>query len=267
VFTAGIDVGSVATKVVLLNENGVSYYLERPTGWNPRQASHEAYQELLHRARLDEAAVTAVVATGYGRIVLSFADWTATEITCHARGARYLVPEASLVIDIGGQDSKVIRIAPNGRVLDFVMNDKCAAGTGRFLTVLATALGVEVGELGALGREAEPAAINSMCTVFAESEVVGLLAEGVPKEQIARGLHEAIARRLASMAKRLGYAPGAPIAFTGGVARNPGVRQALEKRLGVPLVAPELCQFSGALGAALLARERPPGRPATGHRG
>lgn len=256
VFTVGIDVGSVATKVVLLNREKVCC-LERPTGWSPKQSGRDTYLELLHREGLEESEVYRVVATGYGRVALSFAHRAVTEISCHARGARHLCPGAGLVIDIGGQDSKVIQVGPGGRVQDFVMNDKCAAGTGRFLTVLAAALGLDVSELGDLGHGAEPAPINSMCTVFAESEVVGLLAEGMPKERIVRGLHEAIARRVAGMAGRLarGAGTGFPAVFTGGVARNAGVWRALENRLGVGVVVPDLCQFAGALGAALLARE------------
>jgi predicted CoA-substrate-specific enzyme activase len=246
----------VATKVVLLN-NEKAYHLEHPTGWSPKQVGHGTYVELLRQKGLTEQEVVRVVATGYGRIALSFAHRTMTEIRCHARGARQLVPDAGLVVDIGGQDSKVIRINSRGDVLDFAMNDKCAAGTGRFLTVLATALGLDVSELGLLDQRVEPVAINSMCTVFAESEVVGLLAEGVSRERIVHGLHEAIAQRVGTMARRLGRGTvtGRTVVFIGGVARNTGVRQALEERLGVPVVVPELCQFAGALGAALLARE------------
>lgn len=254
--TAGIDVGSVATKAVLVNRAQL-FHLERPTGWSPRQAGRDTYTELLRLAGADSRNVSRVVVTGYGRVALDFADRSVTEITCHARGARYLCPGVGLVLDIGGQDSKVIRIDSGGRVLDFVMNDKCAAGTGRFLTVLAAALGLDVSELGDLGREVKPAVINSMCTVFAESEVVGLLAEDVPKERIVRGIHDSIARRMAGMAGRLsrGLDAGALVVFTGGVARNAGVREALEARLGLPVVVPRLCQYAGALGAALLAAE------------
>jgi predicted CoA-substrate-specific enzyme activase len=192
-----------------------------------------------------------VVATGYGRIALSFAHKAVTEITCHARGIASLLPAARMIIDIGGQDSKVIKIADNGQVLDFVMNDKCAAGTGRFLEVIAAKLGADVNELSDLAAGEEPVELNSMCTVFAESEVVGLLAQGRGKGEIVAGLNRAIARRIAGMAGRLSCSP--PAAFTGGVARNESLAQTLEKHLNMPLTVPDQCQFSGAIGAMLIA--------------
>lgn len=252
-WTVGIDIGSVATKVVLLNQTEM-YRIVCPTGWSPRQAGREAYQELLARSGCAAEEVRYVVATGYGRVSLDFADRSVTEISCHARGAHYLSAGVSLVIDIGGQDSKVIRVDGSGRVEDFIMNDKCAAGTGRFLQVMANALGCEVDELGAMTEDAEPVKINSMCTVFAESEVVGLLAEGVPKERIVQGLHQSIARRVAGMAARMGKPP--KVVFTGGVARNEGVCRALEREMGAPVEVPDLCQYAGAIGAALIGRDR-----------
>lgn len=248
--TAGIDVGSTATKVVLLDDDEI-YSRVKPTGWSPRQAGLEAYLELLAAEGYQEKQVDIIVATGYGRIALDFAQKVVTEITCHGRGAAYLVPDADLVIDIGGQDSKVIKIDKGGKVLDFAMNDKCAAGTGRFLQVMATTLGLDVSELADVSEGQSPVAINNMCTVFAESEVIGLLAQGASKGAIVAGLHASIAKRMATMAGRIGN--GNKIIFTGGVALNEGVRKSLEAELGKVYV-PKECQLVGALGAALIGR-------------
>jgi predicted CoA-substrate-specific enzyme activase len=252
VLVAGIDVGSVSTKAVIIDNNRFSS-LVTATGWSPRDAGQEAYQRLLEQNNYETDQVACIVATGYGRISLPFADKTVTEVTCHARGAAYLVPNSHLVIDVGGQDSKVIKIDDEGRVLDFAMNDKCAAGTGRFLQVIAAALGSDVSELGELSDGHVPLALNSMCTVFAESEVIGLLAQGKAKGEIVAGLHQSVARRVASMAQRMGVK--GKVAFTGGVARNNGVKKSLEAHLGIPVIVPENCQLAGAIGAALIARD------------
>jgi predicted CoA-substrate-specific enzyme activase len=251
--TVGIDVGSITTKAVLINGNDWQG-LMLPTGCSPREAGQNAFEQILDRSGLTPADVSYVVGTGYGRISLPFIDKAITEITCHARGAHQLIRDADMVIDIGGQDSKVILIDEEGRVINFAMNDKCAAGTGRFLQVMAAVLGADVSELADLARGAEPVQISSMCTVFAESEVVSLLAQGVPKERIIAGIHRSVASRVASMAGRLGR--GKRITFTGGVARNEGVREFLARELGQDVtVAPEP-QLAGALGAALLAMDR-----------
>lgn len=210
-------------------------------------------QTIIEPSRIHIQQVDYVVGTGYGRISLPFANKVITEITCHGRGAAYLLPGSHLVIDIGGQDSKVIKIDDKGQVLDFVVNDKCAAGTGRFLQVIAAALGVDVSELAELSARQPPITINSMCTVFAESEVVGLLAEGKNKGEIVAGLHLAISRRIANMAQRLGVVD--KVIFTGGVAKNEGVRRYLQQQLGVPVIVPEGCQFAGAIGAALIGHD------------
>ncbi|TEB07531.1 R-phenyllactate dehydratase activator [Pelotomaculum schinkii] len=251
--TVGIDVGSITTKAVLLN--GTTWQsLLLPTGCSPRDAGKSVFEQILDRASLSPADVDCVVGTGYGRISLPFIDKAITEITCHARGALHLVNGTDMVIDIGGQDSKVIMIDEQGRVINFAMNDKCAAGTGRFLQVMAAVLGADVSDLADLARGAEPVQISSMCTVFAESEVVSLLAQGVSKERIISGIHRSVAGRVASMAGRLGR--GRRITFTGGVARNGGVREFLARELGQEVtVAPEP-QMAGAIGAALLARDR-----------
>jgi len=198
--------------------------------------------------------LSSIVATGYGRINVPFADKSITEITCHALGANWLNPGTRTVIDIGGQDSKVISIDENGRVVDFIMNDKCAAGTGRFLEVMAQALGVKTEELGNESlKSKKKITISSMCTVFAESEVISLVAEGCAKEDIIRGLHKAISNRICSMACRLRLEN--IITLTGGVAKNTGMVQALKKRLKAKVYVPEEPQIVGALGAAIAARK------------
>jgi len=191
------------------------------------------------------------VATGYGRNTVDFADTTITEITCHARGVRHLVPDARTVIDIGGQDSKLIRMNPRGAVQDFVMNDRCAAGTGCFLEVVAKRLDLTLDALGDVaGRSRTPAAISSMCVVFAETEIIGLLAAGTSPEDIVAGVQTSIATRVASMA---GRSVESPVVFTGGVAMIPGMDAALQSALGCPVAIAPQPQLSGALGAAILA--------------
>lgn len=252
--TAGIDIGSLSTDVVILKEGAVAGHAIVPTGSGGPQVARRALRQALQAGGIDGDDIHYIVATGYGRVSLDFAHRKVTEIACHARGAHRLVPSVLTVIDIGGQDSKVIRITPEGRVADFVMNDKCAAGTGRFLEVMARALEVEVERLGDISAGASAgAAISSMCTVFAESEVVSLVAGGRPVEEIVRGLHEAVAERIAAMAHRVGLE--APVMMTGGVAKNSGVVTSLQSRLGVEIIVPPEPQIVGALGAAVMVAE------------
>ncbi|MBM7868204.1 acyl-CoA dehydratase activase [Heliomicrobium gestii] len=260
---AGIDAGSTAVKLVLDDGNRRSVW-QRPSGWSPGETARELLQEALAAWGRKREDVAHICGTGYGRVNLPFLDSAVTEIACHARGAVHLRPGAQLVIDIGGQDAKGILVGATGRVLDFVMNDKCAAGTGRFLAVMAHALGMEVAEMGALvPGEGLPMAgihphpINAMCTVFAESEVIGLLNQGVDRRAIIAGLHQSVARRVAAMVARLGAS--GPVLFTGGVARNAGVGAALEKELGCPVEVNEQSPFAGAIGAVLIAREKAAG--------
>ena len=252
----GIDIGSVATKGVLIQGN-IHWRAMVPTGWSPRDAGQVIITQLLDNSRIDRQDVEHIYATGYGRVAFDEADKTITEIKCHGRGIAELYPEVRTIIDIGGQDSKVIRIGEDGRVADFAMNDKCAAGTGRFLQVMATALGLDVSELGQNEEPARMLAINSMCTVFAESEIIGLLARGNAKSGIIAGLHQSVGKRVAAMARRLGV--NKEVAFTGGVALNPGVKRALQEEIGCSVIVPETCQYTGALGAALLACKDIPG--------
>ena len=194
-----------------------------------------------------------VVATGYARDIISIADSTVTEITCHARGIHHTVPEARTVIEIGGQDSKLLRLGPDGRVRDFAMNDRCAAGTGRFLEMVATRLGVTLSDLGAMaGASSRPVVISSMCVVFAETEIIGLLASRTPKEDIVAGVEQSIASRVAAM---IGRKVDPPVVLTGGVALVPGMDKALSQVIEHPVsIAPDP-QMSGALGAALIAAD------------
>jgi predicted CoA-substrate-specific enzyme activase len=249
IISAGIDVGAATTKAVILKDNAVAGYSISPTGFNFLKASKDVYGDALNSAGLKGSDVEIVWATGYGKNNVKFAHGTVSEITAHARGVNFLFPEALGIIDIGGQDSKAI-LLEKGKVVYFLMNDKCAAGTGKFLEYTARALEVPIHGLGKLARRSEtPASISSMCTVFAESEVISLRAKGFSKEDIAAGLVWSIARRVAVMARQAGLKSN--IIFTGGVAKNVGIKAALEKELGVELLVPSEPQITGALGAAL----------------
>lgn len=252
---AGIDVGSLSTEAVLVDEAGeiVSYAI-LPTEANSTEAGEAALEKALSKKNILRARIKRLVATGYGRVSIPFADKQVTEISCHAKGAQHLFPETRTVIDIGGQDSKVIRVNEEGKVLDFGMNDKCAAGTGRFLEVMAAKLGVALDDMGPLSERTEgEAIISSVCTVFAESEVVSLVARNHPKEEIIRGLHRAIINRVFSMVTSVGVHPD--ITMSGGVAKNQGLVKLMEERLGKPIHVYQEPQIIGALGAALLARK------------
>jgi predicted CoA-substrate-specific enzyme activase len=249
----GIDIGSVATKGVIINGDDRQQAIV-PTGWSSRDAGNNVISKLLELAGVSREEVDHIFVTGYGRVAFDQADRAVTEIKCHARGIAELYQEVRTIIDIGGQDSKVIRVDENGRVIDFAMNDKCAAGTGRFLQVMANVLGMDVSELGQSEAPEQKQAINSMCTVFAESEIIGLLARGIGKEGIIAGLHQSVGKRVAAMAKRIGVKE--KVAFTGGVALNSGVKRALEEELGCLVMVPDICQYTGALGGALLACQR-----------
>ena len=252
--TAGIDIGSTTTKAVILEgERGMIGSAVMPTGGNNRITAEKVFHEALSRANTTSGEVDHICATGYGRDNVSFADRQVTEITCHATGIHALFPETRTIVDIGGQDTKSIQIDDAGRVVNFVMNDKCAAGTGRFLGVMANALGVQVEELGNLSGQSNSAVkISSMCTVFAESEVVSLVAKGTPVQDIIRGIHNAIATRSVILLKKLNTSE--PVAMSGGVANNKGMVSCLEEKLKLKIDIPEHPQIVGALGAAILAR-------------
>jgi predicted CoA-substrate-specific enzyme activase len=250
----GIDIGSLATKVALLdNGNLLDFRTERST-FDFKRIGLNLFTDVLEANNLKRDDVF-VMSTGYGRNTIDFADDRITEITAHARGVQFFFQEAHSVIDIGGQDSKAILISEKtGNVIDFQMNDKCAAGTGRFLEVMANALEVPIDQIGGLSLKSNnPASISSTCTVFAESEVISLFAKGTKKENIAAGIHKSIARRVAGMAKRIGVAP--LLVFCGGVAKNVAVKKFLEEELGFEIVTPDQPQLTGAIGAALIAQE------------
>ena len=247
---AGIDVGSAQTKAVLLNiDSQVVSRASLPTGWNPKESAEKTLALLLNQAGVRQADV--IVATGYGRVTLPFAQKNLTEISCHARGASHLFPTAGVVIDIGGQDSKVISVGPGGSVLDFVMNDKCAAGTGRFLQSVAALLDLGIDELCALAADEEPSAITSMCAVFAETEIISLLAKGTRPGAIASGVLCSIARRIRALVARIPLQ--GRCVFTGGLAVSAVCARMLERELDVTVYVPDHPQFTGALGAALIA--------------
>ncbi len=253
---AGIDAGSRTTKIVLLDAAAGSVVTAGVVDQGVEQdaLADALLARLLRENGLDRGQVAAVVATGYGRKLIRAADATITEITCQAWGVRRQVPEARTVIDIGGQDSKLLRLHADGAVADFVMNDRCAAGTGRFLEMVATQLGVRLACLGELAaRSRDPALISSMCVVFAETEIVGLLASGVMPADIVAGVLNSIAARVGAMSGR-NVSP--PVVLTGGVALVPGMETALTAALGAPLAVVPQPQLSCALGAAVLARHR-----------
>ena len=251
---AGVDVGAITAKAALLDDNELVASAVIAAGYNRVEAAREVLAQALQQVGLEREDIARLVATGYGRVQVPNADRTVTEITCHGRGAHWLCPDVRTVIDIGGQDSKGIAVNGAGKVVDFVMNDKCAAGTGRFLEVMAHALEEDLAHFAELSLSAQRrVAISSTCTVFAESEVVTHIAAGAPKAAIIAGIHEAIAARVASMVSRIPVRE--VVMLTGGVARNGGVVRMLEERLErTILVLPE-AQITGAIGAALFARD------------
>ncbi len=252
----GIDIGSLTVKAVLLDSGGklLARGVE-PAGYGGQQAAEALVRSLLDERGLTPADVVYTVVTGYGRVRYDGADEELSEISCHARGAFHLHPGVRTVIDIGGQDSKAIRLNSTGRVVDFAMNDKCAAGTGRFLEVMAAALDVSIEEFGHLTLKSEhPVSISSTCTVFAESEAISHIAHGATRQDVAAGLHQAIASRLFGLASHVGLQP--EIVLTGGVALNVGVVAALAKACGQDVTVPADPQTVGALGAALYAAHK-----------
>jgi (R)-2-hydroxyacyl-CoA dehydratese activating ATPase len=249
--TLGIDIGSITAKAVILKDGEILSSSVSFTGYNSNLSGKRLFDQVLSDAGLKHADISKIVATGYGRNSVDFADKAVTEIICHATGAHFLNPHVRSVVDIGGQDSKAIVLDGYGKVKDFAMNDKCAAGTGRFLEVMARALEIDLDRFGETSLRAEnPARISSLCTVFAESEVISLIAKGETRENIIAGIHESVASRVAALANRVGVRH--PIMMTGGVAKNIGIVKALEAKLG-PMEIFEEAQVNGAIGAALIA--------------
>lgn len=254
-YFAGIDSGSTSTDVVILDrDQKMVTGVILPTGAGAAVGAERALEQALEQAGLQRSDIDAIVTTGYGRTAIQDGDKSITEITCHARGAHYLDPGVRTVIDIGGQDSKVIRLDENGAVVNFVMNDKCAAGTGRFLEMMARTMEMDLDEMSKAGLHyKEDITISSMCTVFAESEVVSLIAQNKPTDDIVHGLNKAVASKTAALAKRVSGEER--YMMTGGVSKNRGLVKTLEEKLGTTLVVNEKAQLCGALGAALFAMD------------
>lgn len=253
-YFAGVDIGSTMTKVVLIDrEAELLSVIKGPTGAEHRQLANRVMEQALELASLQIDDVAFVVATGYGRVNVPFADRQMTELSCHARGVSTLFPDARTAIDIGGQDAKCMKI-DNGRLVSFAMNDKCAAGTGRFLEATADALGIRLEDMGSISLGAtERVQISSLCTVFAQQEVVALLSRGEKVENIVAGLHSALAARIATLAQRVGIEPR--VVLTGGGAKNAGMVRAMREKLCCEISIPEEPLITGALGAAVLAKE------------
>jgi predicted CoA-substrate-specific enzyme activase len=253
--TLGIDIGSLSTDAVLINEKKeILIYEVIATGASSKKACDKIFKHILNAAKIDAKDIDYIVATGYGRIKVPFANEVVTEITCHAKGANHFFPNARTVIDIGGQDSKAIKLDAKGNVLDFSMNDKCAAGTGRFLEVMARTLEIELDEMGELSLQGnDNVSISSLCTVFAESEVVSLIGADHKTKDICKGLNVSIGKRVSAQAKRVGVEDD--VIMTGGVAKNIGVVRELEKKLLCSIKIPDEPQIVGALGAAIIALE------------
>ncbi|HYA24955.1 MAG TPA: acyl-CoA dehydratase activase [Terriglobales bacterium] len=255
---AGVDVGSTQTKAVIMTDNGDRTILARAlvdTGANVRKAAENAFLLACRKAEIPQTDVGFVVGTGYGRYNISFGNAQLTEISCHARGAQFVCPGTRTVIDMGGQDAKAISVGSDGQVLDFVMNDKCAAGTGRFLANAADVMGIGLDEIGPLSQRAtRPVRIATVCTVFVESDILSYLAQGKKGEDIMAGVHLAIAKRTLSLARRVPIEPD--ITMTGGVARNIGMVRALEEVLGTKMQVSPDAHFMGAIGAAVFALEK-----------
>ncbi len=249
---AGIDIGSITAKAALIRGNQLFGTHVILTGYNPLNAGIKVFETLLEKMKVSKSDVKAIVSTGYGRASVNFADKAITEIICHGTGAYFINSEIRGVIDVGGQDSKAILLDANGQVENFAMNDKCAAGTGRFLEVMANAMEVDLNQLGDISLKADnPSKISSICTVFAESEVISMIAGQQKRENIIAGIHESAAARVAILATKIKLIE--PVVMTGGVAKNKGMVTALEKRLGFNIIVGDSPQENGAIGAAVLA--------------
>jgi len=253
----GCDVGSTTGKAVILDGTSIVSHFIVPSTTHPERTARMAMDEAIKGAGLASLTdLTYVVGTGYGRLKVPFANENVSEITCHARGAHWLNPAVRTVVDIGGQDCKVMSLDKNGKVLEFAMNDRCAAGTGRFFEAMARVLGCGLEGISSLENQGtNPATISSQCSVFAESEVVTLINEGLDLPNIVAGINNSVANRIFAMVRRVGLAK--ELAMTGGCSKNEGLAKALEKKLGVDVtLLPQDPQIAGAVGAALIAGEK-----------
>jgi (R)-2-hydroxyacyl-CoA dehydratese activating ATPase len=255
-YAAGVDVGSTQTKAVIIDEAGsIVARALNATGANVIQAAQTAFSAALEEAGLEERDVEYVIGTGYGRYKVTFGNTQVTEISCHGRGAVHMFPDTRTVVDMGGQDTKAIRVSADGEIVDFCMNDKCAAGTGRFLGAASDALEIPLDELGPTALQGErPVKISTTCTVFAESEVLSWVGKGKRIQDILLGVHQSIAARSAGLLRRVGVEE--EVTFTGGVAKNTAMIAALNQRLGVEVNVSEESHYMGALGAALFALDQ-----------
>lgn len=256
IYTMGIDIGSTASKSVIL-KNGEEIISKAVINVGAGTSGpSRVIEEVTKQVGLKREDIHYILATGYGRNSLEeWSDQQMSELSCHAKGAWYLFPNVKTVIDIGGQDAKVLKVGPKGTLINFVMNDKCAAGTGRFLDVMAKILEVEVGDLQTLSAEStKEVSISSTCTVFAESEVISQLAKGTDRKDIIKGIHRAVASRVGGLAKRIGIEED--LCMTGGVALNGGVVSCLSDELGYEVKTSPLTQYTGSIGAALFAYQK-----------
>ncbi len=248
----GVDIGSRTIKSAIYDGERIVATAVSDTGATPKENAAKLIADLLDKCEIKKSDLKRTLATGYGRNYFEGADVVNSEIICHAAGVAHLFPSAQTIIDIGGQDSKMIRTNAAGKVLDFAMNDRCAAGTGKFIEMVARTLDVALDQVGDIALTTEDSCeISSMCAVFAESEIIGLLHKGVPTNVILRGVFKSVARRTIGLSGRVGVRP--EIVFTGGVAQNKGVLQALEHEFGVEIHVPPKPQITGAMGAAIIA--------------
>jgi len=254
-YTLGIDIGSTTSKAVILKEGKRIVAKSLASGGAGTSGPLRVIKSVLEDSRLEREQIFYFLATGYGREAISWVNSELSELSCHAKAAYFLFPEVRTVIDIGGQDAKVLRIGEDGVLINFVMNTKCAAGTGRFLEVMARTMEVDIEELESMDwRSRHPVNISSTCTVFAESEVISQMAHNVDKCDIVKGIHRSAASRVAGLARNLGIKE--EVVMTGGVAQNGGIVSALEEELGIRIKVAEFPQYAGALGAALFAYEK-----------
>ena len=254
-YFVGIDIGSTASKTVVMDENGVVEAFTMPTGWNGRETAEAIHEKLKEKGYGDDFAC---VATGYGRICVDYADRIVTEITCHGRGGWKLFHEqeetqnAFTIVDVGGQDTKIITVE-NGQVTDFLMNDKCAAGTGKFIEVMATRLGASLGQMYEMAEKGEALSISAMCTVFAESEVISHIGSGRKREDIAAGVIDSVASRVGNLCKRHGIT--GKVKLTGGLCDSPYFLEVLSQKIGCKVGTHPMGRYAGAMGAALTAKK------------
>ncbi len=250
--TMGVDIGSTASKAVILEDGKRIMARQLVAAGTGTRGPAEVYKKALEEAGVERSQITRVVATGYGRLNFAQADRELSEVSCHGKGMVFLCPQVRTVIDIGGQDAKALLLDDWGYLDHFIMNDKCAAGTGRFLEAMSRVLDVQVEDMGILSeRSQNPVSISSTCAVFAESEVISRLSSGETVEDIVAGIHVSVAKKVSGLAVRVGYRP--QVAMSGGVAKNRGIVRAMEQELQCEILVPEDCQMAGAIGAALFA--------------